>query len=270
MAPVELKELKAQLQELLDKSAPVIFVKKKDGLLRLCIDYRQLNKVTIKNKYHLPRIDNLFDQSKDVNVPKTIFQTRNGHYEFLMMPFGLTKALASFIDFMNRVFYPHLDRFVVLFIDDIIIYSKTKSEHLREFGFLGHVISANRIHVAPSIVNWKALKNVSKSDKCQQSFDQLKNMLTEATVLTQPEFEKEYIVYSDASLNRLGCVLMQTGKTLFLQQIRELQNDDSKLINKREQIQSDQTTEFNVDTDGMLYFHDRLCVSNNLELKRDI
>nr|CAD1829905.1 unnamed protein product [Ananas comosus var. bracteatus] len=144
MAPAELKELRAQLQDLLDKGfirpsvspwgAPVLFVKKKDGSLRLCVDYRELNKVTIKNKYPLPRIDDLFDQLqgscvypkidlqsgyhqlkiKPEDVSKTAFRTRYGHYEFTVMPFGLTNALAAFMDLMNRVFKPYLDRFVVV------------------------------------------------------------------------------------------------------------------------------------------------------------
>ncbi|XP_055819235.1 uncharacterized protein LOC129888003 [Solanum dulcamara] len=139
MAPAELKELKTQLQELLEKGfirpsvspwgAPVLFVKKKDGTLRLCIDYRQLNKITIKNRYSLPRIDDLFDQLKGANlfskidlrsgyhqlrvrkedVPKTAFRTRYGHYEFLVMPFRLTNVPAIFMDLMNRVFRPYLD-----------------------------------------------------------------------------------------------------------------------------------------------------------------
>ena len=134
MAPLELKELKLQLQELLEKGfiqpsvspwgAPVLFVKKKDGTLRLCIDYRQLNKLTVKNKYSLPRIDDLFDQLKgasifpkidlrfgyhqlkikDADVHKTAFRTRYGHYEFLVMLFGLTNAPAAFMDLMNLVF----------------------------------------------------------------------------------------------------------------------------------------------------------------------
>ena len=155
----ELKELKTQLQELLDKGfvrpsvstwgAPVLFVKKKDGTLRMCIDYRQINKVTVKNKYPLLRIEDFFDQLnkasvfskidlqsgyyqlwvKDVDVPKTIFRTPYGHYEFLVMPFGLTNASTAFMDLMNRVFHPYLDQFVVVFIDDILVYSKDVQEH---------------------------------------------------------------------------------------------------------------------------------------------
>ncbi|XP_070677827.1 uncharacterized protein [Malus domestica] len=150
MAPAELRELKIQLQELLDKGfiqpssspwgAPVLFVKKKDGTLRLCIDYRQLNRVTIKNRYPLPRIDDLFDQLKGAcvfskidlrsgyyqlkikedDVPKTAFRTRYGHYEFSVMPFGLTNAPAAFMRLMNEVFQKYLDKFVIVFIDDIL------------------------------------------------------------------------------------------------------------------------------------------------------
>ena len=129
--------------------APVLSVKKRDGSMRLCIDYRQLNKVTIKNRYPLPRIDDLMDQLvgasvfskidlrsgyhqirvKSEDVPKTAFRTRYGHYEYLVMPFGVTNAPGVFMDYMNRTFYPYLDRFVVVFIDDILVYSKTWEEH---------------------------------------------------------------------------------------------------------------------------------------------
>ncbi|KAG8485758.1 hypothetical protein CXB51_019146 [Gossypium anomalum] len=311
MAPTELKELKAQLQELTDKGftrpsfspwgAPVLFVKKKDGTMRLCIDYRQLNKVTIKNKYPLPHIDDLFDQLKgasvfskidlrsgyyqlrvrDSDIPKTAFRTRYDHYEFLVMPFGLTNAPAVFMDLMNRIFRQYLDRFVVVFIDDILVYSRNETEHaehlrlvlrilrdkqlyakfskcefwLREVSFLGHVVSASGIRVDPSkisaILNWKPPRNITEvrrflglagyyrrfvkgfsmiaapmtkllqkdvkfnwSEKCQKSFDQLKTYLTEAPVLVQPESGKEFVIYSDASLLGLGCVLMQEGRVV--------------------------------------------------------
>ena len=155
MSPSELTELKKQLEELLEKQfirpsvspwgAPILLVKKKDGSFRLCIDYRQLNKYAIKNKYPLPRIDDLIDQLRGASVfskidlrssyhqirvkaediPKTAFRTRYGHYEYQVMPFGVTNAPAIFMDYMNRIFRPFLDSFVVVFIDDILIYSKT-------------------------------------------------------------------------------------------------------------------------------------------------
>ena len=154
MAPVELQELRVQLQELLDKrfirpstspwGASVLFAKKKDKTLRLYIDYRQLNRVTIKNRYPLPRIDDLFDQLRGVRVyskinlrtgyhqlrvretyiPKTAFRTCYGHFEFMVMPFGLTNAPAAFMDLMHSVFQSYLDLFIVVFVDDILIYSQ--------------------------------------------------------------------------------------------------------------------------------------------------
>ena len=159
MEPVELQELRVQIQELLDKGfirpstspwdASVLFAKKKDKTLRLCTDYRQLNRVTIKNRYPLPRIDDLFDQLRgarvyskidlrtgyhqlrvrETDIPKTAFRKRYGHFEFTVMPFGLTNAPAAFMDLMHRVFQPYLDQFVVVFVDDILIYSQSEWEH---------------------------------------------------------------------------------------------------------------------------------------------
>ena len=127
----------------------MLFVKKKDGTLRLCVDYRQLNKMTVKNKYSLPRIDDLFDQLKgarvfskihlrsgyhqlrikDADVHKMAFRTRYGHYEFLVMQFGLTNAPTAFTELMNRVFPPYVDQFVMVFINDILAYSKDREDH---------------------------------------------------------------------------------------------------------------------------------------------
>jgi hypothetical protein len=156
MPPKELAELKTQLQELLDKGyirpssspwgCPTLFVKNKDGRLRLSVDYRLLNAVTIKNKYLLPRIDVLFDQLagarlfskidlrsgyhqikiRPCDIPKTGFSTRYGLYEFLVMSFGLTNAPAYFMYLMNSVFMTEINKFVVVFIDDILIYSKNE------------------------------------------------------------------------------------------------------------------------------------------------
>ncbi|GJV99069.1 putative reverse transcriptase domain-containing protein [Tanacetum coccineum] len=191
MAPSEMKELSEQLQELSDKGfirpssspwgAPVLFVKKKDESFWMCIDYRELNKLTVKNRYPLPRIDDLV---REEDIPKTAFRTRYGHYEFQVMPFGLINALVVFMDLMNRVYKPYLDKFVIVFIDDILIYSKNKKEHeehikailelltkeelyakfskcefwIPKVQFLGHVINCQGIHLDPakieSIKDW--------------------------------------------------------------------------------------------------------------------
>ena len=311
MAPAELRELKAQLEELFSKGfirpsispwgAPILFVKKKDGSLRFCIDYRQLNRVTIRNQYPLLRIDELFDQLQgsrvyskidlrsgyhqlmvqESDVPKTAFKTRYGHYEFLLMPFGFTNSPAAFMDLMNRVFQPYLDRFVIVFIDDILVYSGSSKEHLEHLrivlqtlrerqlygklskcqfwldrvAFLGHVISVEGVNVDPkkieAVVNWKPTKNVSEFrsflglagyyrkfvegfskieapltkltrkdikydwvDACQQSFEDLKGRLTSAPVLALPNGRDGFVVYSDASRQGLGCVLMQNDRVI--------------------------------------------------------
>ena len=222
MAPAELKELKEHMEEMVNKGfvrpsmspwgAPVLFVKKNDESMRLCIDYRELNKVTIRNQYPLSRIDDLFDQLQgakvfskidlsscyhqlrvhDEDVSKTAFRTRYGHFEFLVMPFGLTNAPAAFMDLMNRIFRPYLDKFVIVFIDDILIYLDSGEKHvehlrivlqsLREHrlysklskcqfwldsvAFLGHIVSAEEVSVDPqkveAIVNWKPPTSVTE------------------------------------------------------------------------------------------------------------
>jgi hypothetical protein len=176
MAPAELKELRTQIKGLEEKEfirpsmspwgALVLFVKKKDGSLRLCIDYRELNKVTIKNKYPLPRIDDLFDQLqgarvfskidlqsryhqlriKEGNIPKIAFRTRYGHYEYVVMPFGLTNAPATFLDLMNWVFKSYLDQSVVVFIVDILIYSRTEEEHVEHLRIVLQTLLEHKLY----------------------------------------------------------------------------------------------------------------------------
>ncbi|KAK8918385.1 hypothetical protein KSP39_PZI021868 [Platanthera zijinensis] len=215
MTPRELEELRSQLDELLERGyirpssspwgAPVLFVKRKDRSMRLCIDYRDLNKITIKNKYPLPRVDDLFDQLKgstvfskidlrsgyhqlkikESDIPRTAFRTRYGHFEFCVMSFGLTNAPSAFMDMMNRVFCDYLDKFIIVFIDDILVYSKTREEHathlkltlstlrqhqlyaklakcefwLDRVAFLGHAISGDGLSVDPAkvsaVMDWK-------------------------------------------------------------------------------------------------------------------
>jgi hypothetical protein len=264
----------------------------------MCVDYRPLNEVTIKNKYPLPRIDILFDQLRGARVfskidlrsgyhqihirpediPKTAFTMRCGLFEYLVMPFGLTNAPAHFTYLMNSVFMPELDKFVVVVIDDILIYSKNEEEHakhlrimltrlrehqmyakfskcafwLEEIQFLGHVLSVKGITVNPSkvkdILKWNSpttvhqvwsflglagyyrmfipdfskivkpitvlLKNNTKFDwssKCNEALEQLKVLLTTTPILAQPDIERPFDVYCDASGSGLGCVLMQEG-----------------------------------------------------------
>nr|GEX26447.1 putative reverse transcriptase domain-containing protein [Tanacetum cinerariifolium] len=159
LAPFEMMELSNQLKELQEKGfirpchspwgAPVLFFKKKDGALRTCIDYRELNKLTIKNRYPLPIIDDLFNQLQgtccfskidlhlgyhqlkvlEEDIPKTVFRTSYGYFEFTVMPFWLTNAPAIFMDLMNRVCKPYFHKFVIVFINNILIYSKSEEEH---------------------------------------------------------------------------------------------------------------------------------------------
>ncbi|KAL0553555.1 hypothetical protein IC582_007453 [Cucumis melo] len=297
MALSELKELKMQLQELVDKGyikpsvsswgAPVLFVKKKDGTLRLCIDYRQLNKITTRNKYPLPHIDDLFDQLRgatlfykidlrsgchqlkvrESNITKIAFRTRYGHYEFRVMSFGLTNAPAVLMDLMKRIFHQYLDQFVIMFIDDILVYlvdRESHEEHLRivlqtlrdkQLYAKFSKFSAKEVSVdlqkVEAVVNWERpisatevrsflglagyyrrfIKDFSRlalcltaltrknakfewSDKCEQSFQELKKRLVTAPILALPITGKDYVIYCDASKLGLGCVLMQDGNVI--------------------------------------------------------
>ncbi|GKD91845.1 putative nucleotidyltransferase, ribonuclease H [Tanacetum coccineum] len=261
LAPSKMQELSDQLQELADRGfirpstspwgAPVLFVKKKDGSFRMCIDYRELKKLTVKNHYPLPMIDDLFDQLqgsstyskidlrsgyhqlrvKDEDIPKTAFRTRCGHDKFQVMPFGLTNAHVVFVDLMNRVCKPYQDKFVIVFIDGILIYSRNKEEHINHLRiilellkkeklyakfskcdlwisivqFLGHVIVSQGIHVdlakIDTVKNWASPTTTTKK-------------LCETPILALPEGNDDFVVYCDASHQGLGAVLMQREKVI--------------------------------------------------------
>ncbi|GJZ71767.1 putative reverse transcriptase domain-containing protein [Tanacetum coccineum] len=263
LAPSKMQKLSNQLQELADRGfirpstspwgAPVLFVKKKDGSFRMCIDYRELNKLTVKNHYPLPRIDDLFDQLqgssvyskidlrsgyhqlrvRDKDIPKTAFKTRYEHYEFQVMPFGLTNAPAVFMDLMNRVCKPYLDKFVIVFIDDILIYSRNEEEHanhlriilellkkeklyakfskcdfwIRIVQFLGHLIDSQGLHVDPAKI--KAVKNWA-SPTTPTEVRQFLGLAGYYRRFIQGN--DDFVVYCDASHQGLGAVLMQREK----------------------------------------------------------
>ncbi|GJU28461.1 putative nucleotidyltransferase, ribonuclease H [Tanacetum coccineum] len=259
LAPSKMQELSNQLQELSDRgfirlsTSPwgtlVLFVKKKDGSFRMCIDYWELNKLTVKNRYPLPRIDDLFNQLqglsvyskidlrsgyhqlrvRDKYIPKTTFRTRYGHYEFQVMPFGLTNAPVVFMDLMNRVCKPYLEKFVIVFIDDILIYSRNKKEHanhlriilellrkeklyakfskcdfwIRMVQFLRYLIDSQGLHVDPAKI--EAFKNLASPttpiEVCQfLGLAGYYQRFIQALILALPEGNNNFIVYCDASL----------------------------------------------------------------------
>ncbi|GKB14445.1 retrotransposon protein, putative, ty3-gypsy subclass [Tanacetum coccineum] len=247
MAPVELKEPKNQLQELLERSfirpsvspwgATFLIVKKKDGSMRLCIDYNELNRITIRNRYPLSRIDDLFDQPqgakffskidlrsgyhqlrvKEQDISKAAFRTRYGHYKFLVMPFGLTNVLAIFIDLMNPIFHEYLDRFFIVFIDDILVYSKMREEHEDHLlAFLGHIVSADGITIDPAkveaITKWPRPTIVTEVRRFLGLAGYYRRFMEGFSLLALPLTKLMRKRENDASKKGLGCVLMQHGK----------------------------------------------------------
>nr|GEY52294.1 putative reverse transcriptase domain-containing protein [Tanacetum cinerariifolium]GEZ09549.1 putative reverse transcriptase domain-containing protein [Tanacetum cinerariifolium] len=284
LAHSKMQELSNQLQELIDQcfirpstspwGAPILFVKKKYGSFRMCIDYRELNKLTIKNCYPLPRIDDLFDQLqglsvyskidlrsgyhqlivRDDDIPKNAFKTRYGHYEFQVMPFGLTNAPAVFMDLMNRVCKPYLDKFIIVFIDDILIYSGNEEEYANHLRIILELLRKEKlyarfskcelwIHIetptTPTEVRQflgltdcyqrfiegfsKIAKPLTKLtqkykkyiwEKDQESAFRLLKKLCEAPIIALPEGNDDFVIYYDASLQGLGAVLMQKEKVI--------------------------------------------------------
>nr|GEW78742.1 putative reverse transcriptase domain-containing protein [Tanacetum cinerariifolium] len=228
--------------QFLTLGAPVLFFKKKDGSFRMCIDYHELNKLMVKSRYPLPRIDDLFDQLQGSNVYskidlisgyhqlrvheedilKTAFRTRYGHYDFSVMPFGLTNAPAVFMDLMNRVCKPYLDEFGIVFIDDILVYSKKKKEHEKHLKAILKFLKKEEfqgIHVDPAKIIAKSMtKLIQKGvqfdwgEKQEAAFQLLKQKLCSAPVLALPEGSEDFVVYCDASHKGLGAVLIQREK----------------------------------------------------------
>nr|GEW30990.1 retrotransposon protein, putative, Ty3-gypsy subclass [Tanacetum cinerariifolium] len=232
LPPSEMKELSDQLQELADQGfirpstspwiAHVLFVKKKDGSFRMCINYWQLNKLTVKNRYPLPRIDDLFDQlygssiySKldlrsgyhqlrvrvcGEDIPKTAFRTRYGHYKFQVMSFGFTNAPAVFMDLMNWVCKSYLDRSVIVFIDDILIYSKSRKEHEGNLKLILRLLKEEELY---------AKFSKRKGRGCVSAVE---TKIGSAPILALPEGSENFVVYCDTSHKGLGTILMQKDK----------------------------------------------------------
>nr|GEU73018.1 hypothetical protein [Tanacetum cinerariifolium] len=222
LASSEMKELSDQLKELFKKGfirpssspwgAPVLFVNKKDGSFRMCIDYLELNKLTEKNRYPLLRIDNLFDQLQGSSV----------------MPFSLTNASTVFMDLMNRVCKPYLDEFVIVFIDDILIYSKNKKEHEEQLKAILELLKKEELYAKFSVTFNEGFSKIAKSmtkltqkgvkfdwgEKQEVAFQLLKQKLCSAPILALPEGSEDFVVYCDASHKGLGVVLMQREKTI--------------------------------------------------------
>ncbi|GJW45396.1 putative reverse transcriptase domain-containing protein [Tanacetum coccineum] len=235
LAPSEMQELSGQLQELQDKVSYDLAIRRGEHLIDDFFDQLRgacpFLKIDFPSGYHQLRVH-------EDAIPKTAFRTRYGHFEFTVMPFGLTNAPAIFMELMNRVCKPYLDKFVIVFIDDILIYSKTKEEHkvhlklvlellrkeklyakfskcefwLQEVHFFGHVVNQSGIHVDPSKIeamkNWKA----PTMPKEEEVFQTLKNNLCDAPILSLPDGIEDFVVYCDASNQGLGCVFMQRGK----------------------------------------------------------
>nr|GEV50356.1 hypothetical protein [Tanacetum cinerariifolium] len=249
--PEELPGLPPARPELSDKgfirpnSSPwgalVLFVKKKDGSFRMCIDYPELNKLTVKNRYPLPRIDDLFDQLhgpsiyskidlrsgyhqlrvREQDVPKTSFRTRYGHYEFQVMPFGLMNAPAVFMDLMNRVCKPYLDKFVIVFIVDILIYSKDEKDHEEHLKAILEFLKEEKLYAKFSKCEFWIPKKLTHNgikfdwgEKEENAFQLIKQKLCSAPILALPEGSKDFVVCCDASHKGLGFLLMQREKVI--------------------------------------------------------
>ncbi|GJW27718.1 putative reverse transcriptase domain-containing protein [Tanacetum coccineum] len=260
-----MQDLSTQFQELVDKGfirpssspwgAPVLFVNKKDRSFRMCIDYRELNKLTVKNQYPLSRINDLFDQLhgssvyskidlrsgyhqlrvREEYILKIAFRTRYGHYKFQVMPFGLTNAPAVFMDLMNRVCKLYLDKFVIVFVDDILIYSKSKEDHEEHLKIILEFLKKEELYTKFSkcLVGYyrrfiegfskiaKPIKKLTQKsvkfnwgENEEVAFQLLKQKLCSAPIMALPEGSENLVVYCNASHKGLGAVLMHKEKVI--------------------------------------------------------
>ncbi|GJT73737.1 putative reverse transcriptase domain-containing protein [Tanacetum coccineum] len=240
-APVARAPYRLALSSSSPWGAPILFVKKKDGSFRVSIDYRELNKLTVKNRYPLPRIDDLFDQLQgssvyskidlrfgyhqlrvhDEDIPKTAFRIRYGHYEFQVMPFGLTNASAVFMDLMNRVCKPFLDKFFIVFIDDILIYSRNKVKHEGHLKQILELLKKEELFIEGFSKIAKPMTRLTQKSvkfdwgkKEEAAFQTLKQKLCSASILALPEGSENFIVYCDIYYKGLGVVLMQKERVI--------------------------------------------------------
>ncbi|GKB57943.1 putative reverse transcriptase domain-containing protein [Tanacetum coccineum] len=274
LAPSEMQELSRQLQKLQDKGfirpshspwgPPVLFVKKKDGSFRMCIDYKELNKLTVKNSYPLPRIDDLFDQLQGArhfskidirsgyhhlrvhedDIPKTAFRIRYGHFEYTVMPFGLTNASAVFMDLMNRSKEEH-ELHLRLELE-LLKKEKFKIETVKNWkdpttpskirSFLG-LAGYYRRFIANFSKIVKPLTSLTQKNKKyewgmeqEEAFQTLKSNLCDAPILSLPDGVEDFVVYCDASNQGLGCVLMQRGKRHYLYGTKSVIYTDHKSL----------------------------------------
>nr|GEV99087.1 hypothetical protein [Tanacetum cinerariifolium] len=198
----------------------------------MCIDYQELHKLTTKN---LPRIDDLFDQLQgscyfykidlqssyhqlrvhEKYILKTAYRTRYGHFDFTVIPFRLTNAPTVFMDLMNRIYKPYLDKFVIVFIDDILIYSKTKEDHKVHLKLVLEFLKKERLYAKFSKCEFWLQEKNKKYEwgvKQEEAFQTLKDNLYNALILSLPVGIEDFVVFCDASNQGLGCVLMQRGK----------------------------------------------------------
>ncbi|GJT79416.1 putative reverse transcriptase domain-containing protein [Tanacetum coccineum] len=271
LAPTKMQELSNQLKELQEKGfirpssspwgAPVLFVKKKDGSFYMCIDYRELNKLTIKNRYPLPRIDDLFDQLQGSRYFLKI-NLLSGYHQLRVREEDIPKTA-----FWTR---PYLEKFVIFFIDDILIYLKSKEEHEVHLKLILELLEKEKLFRKFSkrfIVNFSKIakpltlltqknKKFEWGDEQEIAFLTLKDMLCDAPILALPEGAYDFVVYCDASNQGFGCVLMQRNKAKIL----EAQSEASKDVNTPAEGLRGLDKQFERKEDGGLYFVERIWV----------